>query len=271
MTALKKGDVVLVTGATSGLGRAVAERLASSGYRVYGTGRNPKTDESPSFTLIRMDVTDEKSVRAAVQEILEKEGRIDAVLCNAGSGIAGSVEETPIQEVRYQMETVFFGTLRTLQAVLPAMRKKGGGVVLCVSSIAGRAAVPFQGFYSASKYALEGLVESLRYEVRPYNIRCALIEPGDFRTGFTDARKKTASLESPYSEAMARALGVMEKDERSGFPPARMAELVERLLSKKKLRVRYTVGPAFERFAAGIKRVLPSRVYESLFALYYRV
>jgi len=271
MKALNKGDIVLVTGATSGLGRACAERLALNGYRVYGTGRDPQKSNISAFSLLKMDVTDEKSVRQAVGDIISREGRIDAVVCNAGFGIAGPVEETSIEEVRSQLETVFFGTLRTIQAVLPGMRAAGKGTILCVSSIAGRAAVPFQAFYSASKFALEGLVESLRLEIRPYNIQCALIEPGDFKTGFTAARRKSATTESPYAEAMNRALGVMEKDEQGGANPVQMAGLVERLLQKKKLNVRYTVGPAFERFAVGLKRFMPSRMYERIFSWYYKV
>jgi NAD(P)-dependent dehydrogenase (short-subunit alcohol dehydrogenase family) len=271
MAAMNKKPVLLITGATSGIGKATAVRLSQKGYTVYGTGRNPSSSDADGYTLLKMDVTDEKSVRAAVQEILSREGRIDAVLCNAGFGIAGSVEETRIEDAHAQLETVFFGTLRTIQAVLPGMRASGGGTILVISSIAGRASVPFQAFYSASKFALEGLVEALRMEVRTWKVRCALIEPGDCRTGFTDARKKDIDKDSPYALAMVRALGVMEKDERSGSAPDEVAKLVESLLGKKNLRVRYTVGPGFERFAAGLKRFIPSRTYEWIFSKYYKV
>lgn len=271
MPSLNRGAVVLITGATSGLGKACAELLSSAGFRVYGTGRNPDPSARSLVTLLKMDVTYDQSVRDTVGEILSREGRIDAVICNAGSGIAGSVEETPMEDVRDQFATVFFGTLRTIQAVLPGMRAAGSGTILCVGSIAGRAAVPFQAFYSAGKSALEGLIEALRMEVAPFRIRCALIEPGDFRTGFTAARKKVSPANSPYADSMARALGVMEKDEGSGADPKAMARLVLRLLKTEKLRVRYTVGPAFERFAVGLKRILPSRIYEALFSRYYRI
>lgn len=271
MADMNNGKVVLITGATSGMGKACAKRLAGKGYKVYGTGRNPEKSDENGYTLLKMDVTDDASVRSAVAEIIKKEGRIDAVLCNAGFGIAGSVEETRIEDSHAQLETVFFGTLRTIQAVLPGMREARNGTILVVSSIAGTSGIPFQALYSVSKFALEGLVEALRMEVRPFRVQCALIEPGDFRTGFTAARKKDIDKDSPYALSMMRALGIMEKDEQNGSDPSEMAELVERLLEKKRLRVRYTVGLMFERLVPIIKRILPGRLHEAVMATYYRV
>lgn len=271
MSTSKSGDIVLVTGATSGLGKACAERLASRGYRVYGTGRKPAAATFEGVTLLAMDVTEDASVRRTVQEILSREGRIDAVICNAGYGIAGTVEETPLTEAKAQFETNFFGTLRTIQAVLPEMRSAGRGCILVVGSMAGLAAVPFQSMYSAAKFALEGLVEALRLETKSFGIRCAVLEPGDHRTGFTDARKKSAVPGSPYAAVMERSVGVMEREERNGADPEGMARLVERLLGRKRLRVRYMVGPGFQKLAMVLKRILPSRTYESIMSLYYRV
>lgn len=271
MKTTQAGDVVLVTGATSGLGKACAEHLASCGYRVYGTGRRPSAPETAGVTLLAMDVSDDGSVKDAVRTVLDREGRIDAVLCNAGYGIAGPVEETPMSEAKAQFETNFFGTLRTIQAVLPDMRRSGRGCILVVGSMAGLAAVPFQAMYSATKFALEGLVEALRLETRAFGIRCAVVEPGDHRTGFTEARRKTAVPGSPYAEAMGRSLGVMEAEERNGADPQEMARLVERLLRKRRLRVRYMVGPGFQKLAMMLKRILPSRTFEWIIALYDKV
>ena len=265
------GDVVLVTGATNGLGKACAEHLAARGYRVYGTGRKPSSPEAGGVILLSLDVTDDQSVRKAVREILDREGRIDAVVCNAGYGIAGPVEETPLAEAKSQFETNFFGTLRTIQAVLPSMRAAGRGRVLVVGSMAGLAGVPYQSLYSAAKFALEGLVEALRLEMKAFGIRCAIVEPGDHRTGFTDARKKSAAPGSPYAAAMERSLGAREKEERNGSDPADMARLVERLLRTDRLRVRYMVGPGFQKLAMTLKRVLPSRTYEWIMSSYYRI
>lgn len=271
MKTTNPGDVVLITGATSGLGKACAEHLAARGYRVYGTGRKPEMSEHEGITYLSMDVRDDSSVCNAVRELLDREGKIDAVLCNAGYGIAGPIEEAPLSEAKSQFETNFFGTLRTIQAVLPAMRKAGTGCVLVVGSMAGLAAVPYQALYSAAKFALEGLVEALRMETRAFGIRCAILEPGDHRTGFTDARKKSSVPDSPYSVAMVRSLGVMEKEERNGADPANMAKLVEKLLRKNRLRVRYMVGPAFQKLAMILKRFLPARAFEQIMSAYYRV
>ena len=266
--------VVLVTGASSGLGNACATYLSKKGYAVYGTSRDPQAAQRKAdefFELIRMDAEDDDSVKLAVDYVLEKEGRIDVLLCNAGMGIAGPVEETPAPEAARQMDVNFLGAARVVTATLPSMRKTGG-TILVTGSIAGRAGVPFQAYYSASKFALEGFVESLRMELKPFPVRIAIVEPGDFRTGFTAARSTAAVPEgSPYREAMVRAIGVMEHDEREGSNPIEMARLVYALLGRKRLRVRYTVGPLFERFAAGLKRVIPSRWYEAIMASYYRV
>jgi NAD(P)-dependent dehydrogenase (short-subunit alcohol dehydrogenase family) len=191
-------------------------------------------------------------------------------VCNAGSGIGGSIEDVALADAVHQFDANVFGTLRMLRAALPGMRRRRSGLVLVMGSAAGRIAVPFQGHYSATKFALEGLVESLRLELLPFGIRAALIEPGDTRTGFTDSRR-TLPTSPEYAEAARRAIGVMEKDERSGAAPERVGALALRLARKRSLRVRYPIGPAFQLLALGLKRVLPSRVFEAFLAVYYKV
>ena len=189
--------VVLVTGASSGIGKACAELLFARGCRVYGTSRQaPRalveartSDLAPLLRMIPLDVTSDDSVDAAVGVVLACEGRLDAVVNNAGFGVAGAAELTTIEEAREQFETNFFGTVRVCRAVLPVMRQQGSGRILNISSIAGRIGIPFQAFYSASKFAIEGFSEALRMEVAPFGVKVVLIEPGDFRTGFTAARK----------------------------------------------------------------------------------
>ncbi len=182
--------VVLVTGASSGIGRACAEFLAGRGYRVYGGSR--RLVAGSVVESISMDVGDDASVHAAVSTILAREGRIDILVNNAGIAIAGAVEDTSVEEARDQFDVNFFGVLRVCRAVLPAMREQGAGYIVNIGSIGGLIAIPFQGFYSASKFALEGLSESLRLEVRQFGVHVVLIEPGDHRTGLTDNRRRTA-------------------------------------------------------------------------------
>jgi NAD(P)-dependent dehydrogenase (short-subunit alcohol dehydrogenase family) len=267
--------VVLVTGASSGIGNACATHLAKRGFRVYGTSRNPasyakKADEF--FELIQMDVTDDQSVAKAVAAVIAKEGRVDAVVLNAGMGISGSVEDCPPEEIDLQMDTNFMGTVRCVKAVLPAFRAAKKGKIIVLSSMAGLIGMPFQAFYSASKHALEGFVEALRYEIRPFGLQATLVEPGDFRTGFTEARKPApASATSDYHKHYEAAMGVQVRDEMAGHDPIEAAKLVQRLLEARRLKVRYAVGPIFERFALVVKRLIPAGLFEFLFRKYYRL
>lgn len=165
--------VVLVTGASSGIGKACAEHLFKQGYRVYGTSRNAQSSESnkakdktsdPHFEMIKMDVDDDLSVQKGIELIVQCEGRLDAVVNCAGVAIAGAVEDTTIEEAKSQLETNFYGTLRVCRAVLPSLRKQRHGYIVNISSVAGLIGIPFQAFYSANKFALEGMTEALRME-----------------------------------------------------------------------------------------------------------
>jgi NAD(P)-dependent dehydrogenase (short-subunit alcohol dehydrogenase family) len=272
--------VVLVTGASSGFGKACAELLFARGCRVYGTSRQaPRalveartSDLAPLLRLIPLDVTSDASVEAAVGLVLACEGRIDALVNNAGYGLAGAAELTTIEEAREQFETNFFGTMRVCRAVLPIMRQQGRGHILNVSSIAGRIGIPFQALYCASKFAVEGFTEALRMEVAPLGVRVVLIEPGDFRTGFTASRRMARDVASPvYSTRQAKALAVMEHDEMHGTPPEAAARLVHRVITSRSPRARYAVGPPSELLALALRRFAPGGLFERGLALYYRV
>lgn len=260
--AASEKKVVLVTGASSGIGQACAEMLAARGYLVYGASRRPPADG------IAMDVRDDTSVRRAVDHVLAREGRVDILVNNAGIAIAGAVEDTSIDEAQEQFEVNFFGVLRMCRAVLPAMRAQRAGYIVNIGSIAGLVAVPYQGLYSASKFALEGLSESLRMEVGRFGVRVVLIEPGDHRTGLTDHRRRSAESEA-YRDRFQRAARRMEADERSGPEPAAVARLLLRILKKARPRLRYATGPVPERAAIWLKRLLPYSVVETAMDFYY--
>jgi NAD(P)-dependent dehydrogenase (short-subunit alcohol dehydrogenase family) len=261
--------VVLVTGASSGIGRACAELLAASGYRVYGASRRAVVGRA--VESIAMDVTDDASVREAVAAVIAREGRIDIVVNNAGIGIAGAVEDTSVEEAREQLEVNFFGVLRVCRAVLPVLRKQRASYIVNIGSIGGLIAIPYQGLYSASKFALEGLTESLRLETRQFGVHVVLIEPGDHRTGFTDNRRMTAdSQRNPaYSARFQRAVKRMGADERSGPAPEAVARLLLRIVKKARPRLRYTTGPVPQRAAIWLKRLLPYAAIEKLMDFYY--
>jgi NAD(P)-dependent dehydrogenase (short-subunit alcohol dehydrogenase family) len=261
--------VVLVTGASSGLGRSCAEFLAARNFRVYGASRRPQP--SSSFESLCMDVREEASAQDVITGIIKREGRIDVVVNNAGIAIAGAVEDTSIEEAREQFDTNFFGVLRVCRAVLPVMREQQSGYIVNISSIGGLVAIPYQGLYSASKFALEGLSESLRLEATRFGIRVILIEPGDHRTALTQNRRRTAdSLTNPiYRAKFDRAVATMEADEQHGTEPEAVARLLYRIINRSRPRLRYNVGPAPERAAVWLKRLMPYAIVEKVMGFYY--
>jgi NAD(P)-dependent dehydrogenase (short-subunit alcohol dehydrogenase family) len=257
--------VVLVTGASSGIGQACAEHLAKIGWRVFGTGRAAAPAQPTSAVeMVTMDVTDDNSVRQCVEGVLAKAGRLDAVVNNAGISIMGAVEDTSIDEAKTQLETNFFGVLRVCRATLPALRKNGGGHIVNISSLAGIIGLPFSGLYSASKFALEGVSESLRMECRTFGIHVVLVEPGDFRTNITARRQIVAAAEanSAYRDAFARAKEKQAHDETTAPGPEAVARLVGRILADPNPRTRYSVGMLSQRMVVPLKRLLPQRVFE---------
>lgn len=199
-----------------------------------------------------MDVTDEASVERAVEEVVAREGRLDAVISNAGMGIVGSIEETSDAEAFAQFDTNFFGNHRVVRAALPHLRAREKAHLVVIGSLAGLVGLPFQGFYSATKFALEGYCETLRMELRHSAVRVAILEPGDFATGFTSARAKiaAASPHSPYAAAFDCALRVIEESEAAGADPLLLAHAVAETLElgRPPLR-RAIVGPAQEEMA----------------------
>ncbi len=263
--------VVIVTGASSGIGKSCAEYLKQRGHKVYCASRS--TEDQLSDGKISLDVDNDDSVNRAVQRVFEHAGRIDVVINAAGFGIVGAVEDTAIAEAKTQFETNFFGVVRVCKAVLPVMREQGSGLIINISSIAGLVSLPFQAFYSASKFALEGMTEGLRMEVAPFGVRIVLVEPGDFRTQFTANRKQTreATNNSGYRERYNKALAVFEKEEAHGDDPVDIARLVSRIIDSKSPRLRYSVGPAGERIVPGLKQILPHKVYQWLFMKHYNI
>lgn len=269
MSNMTQNRVALVTGASSGIGRACAELLAARGYRVYGASRHP--DPAAPFASLCMDVRDEGSVDSAVAHIVARESRLDIVVNNAGIAIAGAIEDTSPEEARDQFEVNFFGVLRVCRAALPILRNQRSGTIVNIGSIAGLIAVPFQGLYSASRFALEGLSESLRLEVAPFGIRVVLIEPGDHRTALTENRRRTdASWTNPaYRDRCGLSIARMAAGERRGKAPEAVARLLCRVLDRKRPRLRYTVGPAPQRAAIWLKRLLPYAAVEKAVSFNY--
>jgi NAD(P)-dependent dehydrogenase (short-subunit alcohol dehydrogenase family) len=263
--------VVLITGASSGIGLVCATYLAAHGFRVYGTSRRPETASPGNVTMLTADVNDDRSVDQAVATVLEREGRLDIVVNNAGMGVAGPVESTSIAEAKAQFEVNFFGTLRVCRAALPAMRAQRGGYIVNIGSIGGIVAIPYQAMYSASKFALEGFSESLRMEVRPFGIRVVLIEPGDHKTSLTQNRRFAEMSIDAYRASFEAALAKTAHDEQSGPGPEQIARLLHRIVNTRNPRLRYTIGPVMQRAAVWLKRLAPNSVSEYSMRSYYGI
>ncbi len=265
--------VILITGISSGFGKQTSLLLAEKGHCVYGTVRKPSGVDGAVKVLI-MDLTDADSIRRAVSAVVEKEGRIDVLINNAGMHTGGPVETSPAENIRLQMETSFMGMVSLTREVLPVMRAGGGGTIINISSIGGLMGLPFQGFYSAAKYAVEGFSEALRMETARFNIRVIVINPGDFHTSNSANRRgylAPSGTEDPYHVQFERALSVIEHDEANGGDPAVLARKLARIVECKNPRQRYIIATADQKLAVLLKRILPGKVFSAILASHYGI
>ena len=260
---------VLITGASSGIGRAAARLFTRGGYEVYGTSRSigkesKKGKNGERYRSFPMDVTSDESVKAAAEKI----GYVDILILAAGFGIAGSAEEVPVELVKKQMEVNYYGVLRVVSAFLPAMRKRRSGKIIIIGSVGGRVAIPMQSHYSSSKYALEAYADALRLELKPFGIDVTIVEPGDTKTGFTAKRETFIPDSSPYEETAKHAIGVMEHDEQSGATPEDVAKVILKVAKSDNPRARVAVGVKYKALCILIK-FLPDRIREMVMRKLY--
>src|SRR6266566_5193674 len=253
--------VALVTGASSGFGQATAALLAAQGFLVFGTSRAPAHNEASSVELLPLDVCSETSVQTCVQTILGRTGRIDLLVNNAGFAKGGALEENSLEEARAQFETNVFGVLRMLKAVLPVMRQQGSGQIITVSSLLGVVAMPYLSLYSSSKFALEGMIEGLYHELRPFHIRVSLVEPTFFRTKF-DAQPPATPL-GVYESARQSMMRVVRDGVEQGPDPEQVARLIAKLAISSAPPLRSYVGPRANLLVA-LRHWLPQRIFEQV-------
>jgi NAD(P)-dependent dehydrogenase (short-subunit alcohol dehydrogenase family) len=273
MRPLTPPAAVLITGASSGIGRATAERLARHGLRVFGASRRPPS-AMPSGVhedWTSMDVRDEASTRDGVARVVARAGGLDAVVCAAGYSVFGSVEDLPVEKARAQFETNVIGTLTVLRAALPHLRRARGRVVV-VGSLAGRAPIPFQAHYSATKAALDAMTLALRIEVAPFGVGVSLVEPGDISTPFNENMDwgDSGGAESVYAERRRSCERVVRESLPKAPGPEIVAEVILRALTARRPRVRYPVGPDSLLVPAG-RRLLPDWLSLSLIRDHFKV
>jgi NAD(P)-dependent dehydrogenase (short-subunit alcohol dehydrogenase family) len=235
--------VVLVTGATSGIGKATAELLAAKGYRVFGTSRNPAGKTGNGFELLQLDVTSDASVAACVSAVAEwTAGRIDVLHNNAGTGIIGAAEEVTPDEAMRLFQVNFFGVMRMTNAVLPLMRARKAGAVINMSSSGGVAALPFAALYCATKFALEGYTEALRHELRPFNIAAVIVAPGPVSTPAGDKAMRAERHIPEYAGRRDKADELSVRGIRGGMDPKRVAGVILKVVKADWPSSRYPVG-----------------------------
>ena len=265
--------VILITGASSGLGKAIAIYLASKNYKVFGTSRNPNNyPKNGTFELLQFDLNKSQTSKALVDLILKKSGRIDVLINNAGVGITGAIEETDIAAMESNFKTNFFGPLDLTQQVLPVMRSQKSGLVINVTSIGGYMGLPFRGIYSSSKGALRIVTEALRMEVKRFGIDVVTLAPGDYATEIASRRYYSPLKEaSPYYDIYKFSLDTIDKHVDSGSDPNDLAKMVHIIIKTKKRKVHYISGSFLQKISITLKKILSDTIYEKLIMNHFKI
>ncbi len=271
------GKKVLITGASSGIGMAIALTLAEKGCQVWGTTRNlSKVQNLPeqlkqSIKFLQMDVTKDNSVRSGCAQFLKEAGGIDILINNAGFGVFGPLEEFPIEKTKEIFDTNYFGALRLIKEIVPVMRDQRKGLIINITSLAGKFVIPFQVHYSSTKFALNALTEGLRQELRPFGIKVVAVEPGDINTNFNNVTQFGIAEDSPYKKWADVCWRVIDVNMQKSPPPQVIADKVVEVIKKKNPRTRYPAGDFLSTKFPAIARFVPSRVKEKLIRIFYGV
>lgn len=264
--------VVLITGGSTGIGRATGEFLQKKGFTVFGTSRNPNNYPEHPFILLPLDVTNSKSIENCIDQFTKHSETLDVLINNAGAGITGAIEEIPEEEIKRNFETNLFGPIAMIKAALPIMRTQGSGLIINITSIAGYMGLPYRGVYSASKGALELVTEALSMEVKAFGINVVNLAPGDVATNIADGRfTVTPKKESPYYESYNHSLSMMNEHVDAGSDPLEMAKGIFKIINANKPKIHYKEGAFMQKFSIALKRILPDRVYEKLLMNHYKL
>ncbi len=260
--------VVLVTGGSSGIGLATCKLLQSKACKVYGTSRSAAHGEKrDGVSLVRLDVHDPQSISDAIQYILQIEGRIDVLVNNAGVGFAGAVEDATTEEISTVFQTNVFGVLQCCRAVVPVMRKQGGGWIVNISSIAGEFGLPFRGVYCASKSALDSFSETLRMELSPARIRVSIVQPGDVRTNINNSRLVAAQARlenSPYFVPFQYNYKHISAEVAKAQDPEKVATIIWKIIQSPNPKMRYPAATFLQRLSISLNRILPKHVFQKM-------
>jgi len=263
---MTSSKVAVVTGGSSGIGRETALALKGAGCTVYELSRHDAA--VPGVKHVPCDVSDEGQFAAAVQQVVDAEGRIDILVNNAGFGISGAAEFTPNAQAKKLLDVNLFGAVNGCKAVIPVMRAQGGGRIVNLSSVAAPCAIPFQVWYSVSKAAVSTYTAALANEVRPWGITLCAVLPGDIRTGFTAAREKNIEGDDVYDGRIAKSVAVMEHDEETGMDPAVAGRYIAKLALKRRVKPEYAVGFKY-KFLCLLAKLLPCGLKNRIIGMMY--
>jgi len=265
--------VVLITGASSGFGRVIAEKLSNEGNIVYGTSRNPKKYPKPKkYKLLKFDITSFDESKNLVDKIITESKKIDVLINNAGIGFTGPIEEILIKDVKKVFDTNFFGHIDVIQSVLPIMRENKSGLIINITSIAGYNGVPFVSVYCASKASMEYLGESLNMELDKFGIRVVNIAPGDYKTEIINNRYDSEiKKESPYYDVYKTLIEQWTSSMKKSRNPVEVANLVYKIVKTKNPRIHYVIGPLLQRFSIILKKIIPEKFYQKLLMNHYKL
>ncbi|WP_027376584.1 SDR family oxidoreductase [Kaistella palustris] len=259
---------IIITGTSAGIGFALAEYFGRKGHTVYGLSR--KTADSDFFKTIGTDITDNSQILASVSEILKAESRIDVLINNAGMGMVGAIEDSTQEEILKLFNLNLVGSVQMMAAVLPNMRQQGYGQIINISSIGSEMGLPFRGFYSASKSALDKVTEAIRYEVSPWNIEVCTLHLGDIKTNIAENRVKT-KVSQPYLATFNKVYSLMNSHVNDGSEPVEVANYIEKLLAKKSWKAHYYFGKFGQKIGIPLKWILPQNLYENLMRKYNKI
>ncbi|MEC7124986.1 MAG: SDR family oxidoreductase [Bacteroidota bacterium] len=265
--------VVLITGASSGLGKATASYLLANNYRVFGTSRDSQKHISGiNFDLLTFDLNQPETAQKLVNQVMHKVGRIDVLINNAGAGITGPIEEIDVNSMQTHFSTNFFGPLSLIQKVLPVMRQQKSGLIINITSIGGYMGLPFRGIYSASKGALGLTSEALRMEVKRFGIDIVTLAPGDYATDIATRRiYSPLNKDSPYHDLYEYSINTIDEHVDQGGNPNDFARLVNKIIKLNKRHVHYRSGSFLQKFSILLKKILPDTLFEKIIMNHYKV
>jgi short-subunit dehydrogenase len=261
--------IIIVTGASSGIGKSIAQLLSSNGFMVYGTCRDPKKYNITSFNLLQCDINNNNEIKDFIKYVINKEGRVDVLINNAGIGITGPLEETSQDDIKSAFQTNFFGPVEMIKQCIPIMREKNDGLIINITSVLGYFGIPFRGIYCATKSSMEIIGEVFSMELKKFNIRVVNIAPGDFKTDIISRRIDSRGNNfSVYKKDYLKSVKSANKHVENAQSPEIISKLILKIINTNNIKIHYKIGPFIQKFSIILKRILPDKLFEKILLRY---